>query len=82
MLALHAAWSDSLCSGPSATSRKAGVDSPSGTEKLSGTNGSAQPRSPTERAISKIEGSPVIHVTSSWQRLMRQPCSVRTTVFV
>ena len=51
MLALHAAWSDSLCSGPSATSRKAGVDSPSGTEKLSGTKGSGQPRSPTASSV-------------------------------
>ena len=38
--------------------------------------------SPSERAMSKIDGSPVVHVTSSWQRAMRQPSAVRTTVFV
>ena len=57
MLALHAAWSETLCSGPSATSRKAGAVSPAGTAKLSGTKGSVSPGRRPRAACARVGGA-------------------------
>ena len=56
MLSLHAAWSRSLCSGPSGASRKAGAVSPRGTSKASGTKDRVSPARRPRAACARTRG--------------------------